>query len=59
MQFTLFAPAEMARRGVYTSVAALLRDHFANRLPLDLEGVSVPEWPAGASNAERIRYPFH
>lgn len=58
-QLALFPAAEMTRRGVFASVAELVREHFATRLPLDLERVNIPEWPGRASNAERARYPFH
>src|SRR5689334_5590275 len=58
-QLSLFSDAVMARRGAYVDVAELLRDHFANALPLDLERISVPEWPERPSNAERTRYPYH
>lgn len=57
-QLALFSPAELRVVPSY-SIAELLLDHFANRLPLDFERVETPEWPRHPTNAERTRYPYH
>lgn len=58
-QLALFSSREMETAGVWWSVAALLAHHFTNRPPATLGDVAPAPWPRSATQAERLRYPFH
>lgn len=56
-QLALFTVADMERRGTWSTLDALLQNHFANRAPPRIDE-ELPPWPVAASPAVRRASPY-